>query len=75
MSDTYPLRFPEAVAYLICIIVSTAMIWLLLISIFEPCTPCTEKTGEYLFLPAFILIIIYSSYRLFKMLFPARTEY
>jgi hypothetical protein len=72
MSDNYPLRFSEAMAYVICIVVSTAMIWLLLISIFEPCNPCTEKMGEYLFLPAFVLIIAYSGFRLFKMLFPAR---
>jgi len=72
MSDDYPLRFSEAMAYVLCIIVSTAMIWLLLISIFEPCNPCKEKMGEYLFLPAFFLIIAYSGFRLFKMLFPAR---
>ncbi|MCJ7742336.1 MAG: hypothetical protein MUO95_06600, partial [Methanoregula sp.] len=40
MSDNSHLRFSEAMAYVTCIIVSTAMIWLLLISIFEPCDPC-----------------------------------
>jgi hypothetical protein len=59
-------------AYVLCIVVSTEMIWLLLISIFEPSDPCTEKMGEYLFLPAFVLMIAYSGFRLFKRLFPAR---
>jgi len=72
MTDNFPLRFSEAMAYVLCIVVSTAMIWVLLLSIFEPCDPCTEKMGEYLFLTAFCLIIAYSSFRLFKMLFPAR---
>ncbi len=45
MSDNYPLRFSEAIAYLLCIVVSTAMIWLLLLSIFEQCDPCTKKNG------------------------------
>ena len=72
MSDNYPLRFSEAMAYVLCIVVSTAMIWLLLISLFEPCELCTEKTLDYVFLPAFVLIIAYSGFRLFKMLFPAR---
>jgi len=74
MSDNYPLRFSEAIAYLLCIVVSTVMIWLLLLSIFEQCDPCTEKMGEYVFLPAFCLIIAYSKIRLLYMLFPARVE-
>jgi len=72
MSDNYPLRFSEAMAYVLCIVVSTAMIWLLLISIFEPCELCTEKTLDYAFFLAFCLIIAYSKIKLFKMLFPAR---
>jgi hypothetical protein len=74
MSDDYPLRFSEAMAYVLCIIVSTSMIWLLLISIFEPSELCTEKTLDYAFILAFVLIIAYSGFRLFKMLFQARVE-
>jgi len=47
------------------------MIWLL--SLFEPCEPDTEKMAEYLFLPAFVLIIAYSGFRCVKRVFPARS--
>lgn len=75
MSDNYPLRFSEAMAYLLCIVVSTAMIWLLLLSRFEPCELCTEKIGEYGFLLAFVLIIVYSIIKLIIILFPVRAEF
>jgi hypothetical protein len=75
MSDNYPLRFSEAMAYVTCIVVSTAMIWLILISIFKPSELYTEKTLDYAFILAFVLIIAYSGFRIFKMLFPALTGF
>ena len=74
MADDSSPRFGETMAYVLCIIVSTAMIWLLLLSIFEPCLLCTEKMGEYVFLFVFCLVIAYATIRLFILLFPARAE-
>jgi uncharacterized protein YqhQ len=74
MPDHSSPRFGETMAYLLCIIVSTAMIWYLLLSIFAPCNPCREKTLDYIFLIPFVLIIAYSKIRLLILLFPARIE-
>jgi hypothetical protein len=38
------------------------------------CDSCTEKPLAYTFIPAFILIIAYASFGLFRMLFPAKAE-
>jgi len=67
MSDN--LRFSEVMAYVLCIIVSTAMIWYLLIALsyyYE------EIPLIFFFLMAFVLIIAYCKIRLLIMLFPAR---
>jgi hypothetical protein len=71
MSDYSSLGFSEAMAYVVCIIVSTVMIWLLLLSIFY-CDTYTGKPLAYAFLIAFCLIIAYSKIKLLIMLFPAR---
>jgi hypothetical protein len=65
------LQFSKAIAYLFCMVLSIAMIWYLLLAIFY-CEMCTEKPLAYAFLLAFILIIGYAGFGLFKMLFPAR---
>jgi TRAP-type C4-dicarboxylate transport system permease small subunit len=60
-------------AYLLCIVVSIAMIWYSLIAL-SYCNNCTEIPLIFFFLTAFCLIIAYSGFRLFKMTFPARSE-
>jgi len=70
MSDKFPLRFSEVVAYLLCIIVSTAMIWYLLIASYY----YEDKPFIFFFLMAFVLMIAYCKIRLLIMLFPARVE-
>jgi uncharacterized protein YqhQ len=74
MPDKSSPGFVETMTYVLCIIVSTAIIWYLLLSIFAPCNPCTEKTLDYIFLIPFVLIIAYSKIMLLKLLFPARAE-
>ena len=60
MPDNSSPRLWITMAYLLCIIVSIAMIWYLLLSIFVPCEPCTEKTLNYILLVPFFLIPAYS---------------
>jgi len=73
VSNYSTLKFSSVMSYLICIVLSISMIWYLLIAIFY-CETCSEKPLAYAFLVAFILIIGYASFGLFKMLFPARAE-
>ncbi len=74
MPGDSPPRFWETMAYLLCIVVSTAMIWYLLLSIFAPCLPCTEKTLNYILLVPFFLILAYSGFRISRTLFPERKK-
>jgi len=74
MTETNPLRFSILSGYLISFLIAAAMIWYLVLSIFAPCLPCTEKTLEYLFLAAFCLILIYSGNQIAGMLFPERKK-
>jgi hypothetical protein len=70
MPDDSPPRFWETMAYLLCIVVSIATIWDLLLSISGLCQPCTEKTVDYILLIPFFLILAYSGFRIFQRLFP-----
>jgi len=63
----------RTMAYLFCIVLSIAMIWYLLLGIFY-CSTCTEKPLAYAFIPAFILMIAYAGFGIFKILFPAKAE-
>jgi hypothetical protein len=71
MSDNSPLRFSEALAYVTCTVVSTAMIWYSLIEL-SYCNNCTEIPFIFFFLTAFCMIIAYSTIKPFKGLFLAR---
>jgi len=73
MSDTSSPPSGKTMAYLFCIVLSIAMIWYLLLSIFS-CETCAAKPLAYAFILAFILIIAYAGFSLFNMLFPAKAE-
>jgi hypothetical protein len=67
-SDNFSLRFSEAIAYVSCIVVSTAMIWYLIAAIYS-CQRCTDNTFEYASLLAFVLIISSTKIKLLIMWF------
>ncbi len=71
MPDNSSPPFGKTIAYIFCIVLSTAMIWYLSLVIFY-CETCTEKPLAYAFILAFVLIIAYAGFVLFKMLFPAK---
>ena len=73
MSDTSSPPPGKTMAYLVCVVLSIAMIWYLLLSIFS-CETCAAKPLAYAFILAFILIIAYAGFGLFNMLFPAKAE-
>ena len=73
MSDTSYPPFGKTMAYLFCIVLSIAMIWLLLLPVFS-CETCAAKPLAYLFILGFILIIAYAGFSLFNILFPAKAE-
>lgn len=73
MPDTDFPPFWDAMAFLVTIIISVAMIWYLIITL-STCNTCTvTPTGIILYL-AFGVIIVLSSFKLILMLFPARKE-
>jgi hypothetical protein len=74
MSDNSSPQFDKTIAYLFCIVVSIAMIWYLLLAIFY-CDTCSQKPLAYAFLLAFILIIAYASFGLFRMLLPGKRNH
>jgi hypothetical protein len=61
-------------AYALCIIVSATMIWYLLLSIFAPFEPCTEKTLEYVYLLVFCLIICIFQDQAFHTVIPGENR-
>jgi len=71
MSDNYPLRFSEAMAYVTCTVVSTAMIWYLTVALFYS-ENLLHLPLIFSFLIAFTLIILYSGFHLLKLLFPLK---
>ena len=73
MSDTSSPPFDKTMAYLFCVVLSIAMIWLLLLPVFS-CGTCAAKPLAYLLILAFTLIIAYAGFSLFTMLFPAKAE-
>ncbi len=74
MAEAHPLRFSTLSGYLISFMIAAAMIWYLVLSIYAPCLPCTEKTLEYLFLAGFCLILVYSGSQIAWILFPEREK-
>jgi len=68
-----PRRLVKRLAYLFCVVLSIAMIWYLVLSVFS-CETCAAKPWAYLFILAFILIIAYAGFGLFNMLFPEKAE-
>jgi len=73
MSDTSSPPPGKTMAYLLCVVLSIAMIWYLVLSVFS-CETCAAKPWAYLFILAFILIIAYAGFGLFNMLFPEKAE-
>jgi len=73
MSDTSSPPPGKTMAYLVCIVLSIAMIWYLVLPVFS-CGTCTAQPLAYAFILACTLIIVYAGFGLFRILFPEKAE-
>lgn len=74
MPDTDLPPFWDAMAFLVTIIISVAMIWYLSISLLR-CNTCMLTPTGIIMVLAFGAIIVLSSFKLILMLFPERKEF
>ena len=75
--------FTDVFGYLLCLVISLAMLAYLGLYIAPACAElavtsggtvrCEMETGAYVFGAAFVMIALYAGYRMCRILFPARS--